>query len=1190
MSDWTIGSLFNNRYQLDGELGRGGMGVVYSAYDTLLERKVAVKILSNPDISRDGQVRLLHEAQSAARLNHTNIVSIYDAGQAEGTFFIIMEYLEGQSLHEKKPGSLEETIQIIHQICNALEHAHTHGIIHRDLKPENVIVSGAGVAKLTDFGLARSFASRMTAEGAFIGTIFYIAPEQALGQDIDGRADLYSLGAMFYELVTGRLPFTAEDTLAVISQHLYAPVIPPSTYNPGLPPALDQLIVRLLSKSREDRPASAADVRIALDTIALEEATARPVTGLNQLVRGRLVGREQEMTQAKMAWRQAMAGLNPIPVLMISGEPGVGKTPFVREIKALAEVTGGIVMSGECYLEVNTPYAPIIQIIREALNIPGIELSDYVIADLFTLAPDLHTRYPQVTPNQALDPLSQQGRLFESFVNLCSTVASTRPLLILIEDIQWGDAGTLHMLRHLARRSRSAHLRLLLLTTYREGDWEDTCCLPEVLLDFSREQLASQIRLGQYDREQTHQFLNVMFQEEIPADFVDAIYDETEGNQFFIEEICKALIEQGKVYRDSGRWIFHEVGEVDLPQSVRLTIQARLNKINDQSLEVMRLAAVIGREFDYKTLQLACELDEEIIIDTLETAERAQLIEEIKPSRLSRAKKEGEKFLFANALIAATLREGISGLRRARLHRRVANAIEHLHPEDYASLAYHYEQAGMLQPAHENYLLAGDHALGVYANHEAERNYRAAQDLIEEDRDRAHLLSGLGEAIFRQGLYTQAIQSWIEAIELFKATGDFDNAARLYGRSARAAWYGGDPARGLALCREGMAAMPSDFESPGMAALLHETARACFFNALPEEARQLSEQALELAKRLNLIEVQADTLSTMGILPDQNLEQKRNYLTQAVQLAESAGLLATASRAHLNLGGRLQEAGELVSARAHFLQAYELARKMGHLVWAHDYLCTATEVSLSLGDFATVDRNIAQIKNDMRYISHYEIGRRYTDLIEARLFRYRGLWEQGENLTRKILEEAILAEEKVNKLVALVVLADILTEVGQLEEAGRLLDQAVRESDEPWNNDSISPRFLRFLVSIREKDMTKAVELLTQIHGLLPSQPGKVNELLIRQAEAEVADLEKKWDEADRNYQIAITLAQEMSMRWFQARVQIEWANSYLARGGPENIQNARRYYQEILSIFEALNAEGYVAMVQNVLSNLKNH
>ncbi|UCC89476.1 MAG: serine/threonine protein kinase, partial [Anaerolineales bacterium] len=260
-----IGTTLQERYSIQSELGRGGMGVVCRAHDTLLDRGVAVKVLSDSGLGSQGRARLLWEAQSAAKLNHPNIVSIYDAGEYAGSPFIVMELVEGESLYSYRLQGISQVVSVAKQLCAALDHAHAHGIVHRDLKPENVVLAPDGTAKLMDFGLARSVASRLTTEGAIVGTVFYLAPEQALGQEIDGRADLYALGVILYELTTGRLPFSADDPIAVISQHLHAPVVPPRAHNEAIPPALDALIVRLMNKRPKDRPASAGEVLQVLE-------------------------------------------------------------------------------------------------------------------------------------------------------------------------------------------------------------------------------------------------------------------------------------------------------------------------------------------------------------------------------------------------------------------------------------------------------------------------------------------------------------------------------------------------------------------------------------------------------------------------------------------------------------------------------------------------------------------------------------------------------------------------------------------------------------------------------------------------------------------------------------------------------------------------------------------------------------
>ena len=188
-----IGTTLQNRYRLDAVLGQGGMGVVYSAHDTLLDRAVAVKVVSKASLGTEGRARLMNEAKAAAQLNHPNVVSIYDAGESDGVPFIVMELVEGDTLYQRRPTELDEIVSYVRQICAALEHAHAHGIVHRDLKPENVQIALDGTAKLTDFGLARSVASRMTSEGTIIGSVFYLAQSPFYNDPADHEDHLFGV-------------------------------------------------------------------------------------------------------------------------------------------------------------------------------------------------------------------------------------------------------------------------------------------------------------------------------------------------------------------------------------------------------------------------------------------------------------------------------------------------------------------------------------------------------------------------------------------------------------------------------------------------------------------------------------------------------------------------------------------------------------------------------------------------------------------------------------------------------------------------------------------------------------------------------------------------------------------------------------------------------------------------------------
>ncbi|HKE60674.1 MAG TPA: serine/threonine-protein kinase, partial [Pyrinomonadaceae bacterium] len=373
----TLGSVLRDRYRLDVELGRGGMGVVYRATDLELQRDVAVKVLSANASTSDARQRLLREARAAASLNHPHIVAVHDVGETGGLPFLVMEFVAGPSLSKSRPTELTRVVEIATQICEALEHAHSNSIVHRDLKPDNVLLSntsqGASV-KLADLGLALpADAVRISRAGTVVGTAAYMAPEQALGQPVDGRTDLYALGVLLYELTTGRLPFSGDTQLTIVSQHVHAQVVPPRVLRSDLPRALESIILRLLAKNPSQRFSTASEVREALTlSLAEQDEVVNPdavstVAILNALSRGRLVGRANELAEARELWQRAREGRGH--AVLLSGEPGAGKTRLAREITIQAAVDGALVLSGGCYeYEATTPYLPFVEAFRRLVR------------------------------------------------------------------------------------------------------------------------------------------------------------------------------------------------------------------------------------------------------------------------------------------------------------------------------------------------------------------------------------------------------------------------------------------------------------------------------------------------------------------------------------------------------------------------------------------------------------------------------------------------------------------------------------------------------------------------------------------------------------------------------------------------------------------------------------------------------
>jgi beta-lactam-binding protein with PASTA domain/predicted Ser/Thr protein kinase len=273
VSDTLINTLFDGRYRIMRKLGSGGMADVYLAEDEELGRRVAIKILNDRHANDDSFVeRFRREAKNAAGLSHPNIVSIYDRGEAEGTYYIAMEYLDGRSLKElvvaRGPLPIPDAIEATRQVLGALRFAHRKGVVHRDIKPHNVMADADGRLKVTDFGIARAGVSQMTEAGSIIGTAQYLSPEQARGAAVDQRSDLYSIGIVLYEMLTGQVPFTGESPVEIAMKHLSDTPRPPSMLRPEIPPDLDMVVLRSLAKRPEDRFQTAEEMDEELQRVA----------------------------------------------------------------------------------------------------------------------------------------------------------------------------------------------------------------------------------------------------------------------------------------------------------------------------------------------------------------------------------------------------------------------------------------------------------------------------------------------------------------------------------------------------------------------------------------------------------------------------------------------------------------------------------------------------------------------------------------------------------------------------------------------------------------------------------------------------------------------------------------------------------------------------------------------------------
>ena len=707
---FETGTILDNKYQIQAHLGTGGMGEVYRVLDLTQGKECALKIL-NETIDEQAVRRRFHrEFQVLNRFQHPRLVRTYAWGFAEERPYFTMEYLPGNTLEKIIADQVllarfraSHFFDLIQQIAEGLAYIYAQGAVHRDLKPSNIMVleTEDGIeTTILDLGLAKFrhlHSTSITQTGAALGTAEYMSPEQGKGLWLDHRSDLYSLGIILYEMLTGVPPFSGHNPISVIMKHIREMPPPMDEVNIAVPEETQQIVLKLLAKEPVDRYQSAEELVRALPLeLVLPDDEQSDVH--RKVVRPQFVGRESEMKTLRAMLQDVLVGEQR--VVLISGEAGVGKSRLVEELLGDARVYDFLSLKSAGREEGGQLYGALIDAFQGMANLMG-RMPDPVETDKFSV--------------------------MEHWLQLLKRLRRQKPIVLCLEDIQWLDELSLEFLQYVLRDPEPCPL--LLCLTCR---WSNLDPLSEEIQKFIHSNEfagVTQIQLENLPREEVGYLAASMLGERsIPSDALQSLFRETGGQPLFVVEAVRALVNADVVQQNvSGHWQWGEFPETLLSNDISEVLYRRVAALPDVQRRVLEYACVFLNDFSFELLAAIWRGDELELLDVLD-----DLIAE---GLLTARGEDEERYRFSQDLCRHAIYDHMQDVRRRLLHREIGNALEKMDDAEELTeeLADHFAAAEEREKAVKYLRLSGKKALKKHAYRQALRRFKAVRDWTADD-------------------------------------------------------------------------------------------------------------------------------------------------------------------------------------------------------------------------------------------------------------------------------------------------------------------------------------------------------------------------------------------------------------------------------------------------------------------------
>ncbi|MEW6730598.1 MAG: tetratricopeptide repeat protein [Acidobacteriota bacterium] len=807
VTDPLIGRVLDGKYELEYLISTGGMASVYCARRRQIGDLVAVKVLTiDENLDPVDLKRFRLEASAAASIRHSNIVAVYDFGILDDIAYLVMERLEGPALSKEIRScgalSLERALGIFKQVCAAVAAAHKQGVIHRDLKPSNIIFQNADceedLIKVVDFGIAKLIRNKggekLTAADFALGTPEYMSPEQCLGHKLDERSDIYSLGIVLYEMLTGEVPFYNPVASAILVQHAIETPRRLSSVNSNVPTEIDGMVMKALEKNREQRYRSALEMAAEFELACRSVAAAQrdeaitiihtqgngvhdsshtqrkrtvskreplpfhthvPSTTANAIGEGaantdlhkrvrfsfeRFIGRGEELKQLAEHFEQASAGL--ARTIFIIGDPGVGKTSLVTQFHQQLGNEKALFLTGKFYeYGGEGAYRPYLDGLHSFVrNFPGRNrMSKSRVKGITNKIKEGLDEVNGLISDKRLKASTideeTKYRTFELLANIYVAISASIPLIFFLDDLQWADSLSLEFLAYLVRNTEKE--RIMVLGTVRNQELlDDTRPIRAWLRRISRYNGYAQIKLAALSGQEVHKMIESIFSNiQISESVIGRFYQVTQGNPFYLGEILRQLIQEQRICWTGDRWHCADIEQIELPGSILDIVELHLKRLTDDTVEVFTRAAVVGEKFSLQILATITELSQEALMDIIDVGLHEFIIKESTAAEPF----ADDYFVFYHGTLRKVLYERLSAYRRRRLHAQIGDKLESLHkrrPDRVAGeLAYHFYHGANHAKTLQYGVMAGDTARKIFAVEEAQKYYGWADQYLGKLRE-----------------------------------------------------------------------------------------------------------------------------------------------------------------------------------------------------------------------------------------------------------------------------------------------------------------------------------------------------------------------------------------------------------------------------------------------------------------------